>query len=183
MSLKILVVDPDPDYRSLVTHHLTTRWPDARVTEYDPVESGRLQDGFAGAGNDLVIIAHPLGEYSGLDWVQQFSGVRRFPPIVVLGTADERDIVAALKAGAGDYVSRDMLSHARLVSVCEGALATGKNNPEESLSSISDSSIGLLGLKGYKMERRISSGDIASVFLPREQATDREVVLKVLQSR
>jgi serine/threonine-protein kinase PpkA len=181
MSIRILVIDPSPDYRSLLTHHLTTRWPDARITEYDPVESGHLQDGFAGAGNDLVILAHPLGEESGLDLLAQFRSVRHFPPIIVLGTEDERDIVAAIKGGAANYISRQMLSHARLVGMCEGALAKTKNNPEASLSSISDSSIGLLGLKGYKMEKRLSSGDIASVFLTREQASDREVVLKVLR--
>jgi serine/threonine protein kinase len=181
MSIRILVIDPNQDYRSLLAHHLTTRWPDARVTEYDPVESGRLQDGFAGAGNDLVILAHPLGEASGLDWLAQFRRVHHFPPVIVLGSADERDIVAAIKAGATDFISRQMLSHARLVSSCEAALATSKNNPEASLSSISDSSIGLLGLKGYKMEKRISSGEIASVFLTREKGSDREVVLKVLR--
>lgn len=181
MSIRILVIDPDADYRSLLSHHLTTRWPDARVTEYDPVGAGQLQDGFSGAGNDLVILAHPLGEESGLEWLARFRKVRRFPPVVVLGSADERDIVAAMKGGAADYISRQMLSHTRLVGVCETALAKSPNNPEASLSSISDSSIGLLGLKGYRMEKRISGGDIASVFLTREKETDREVVLKVLR--
>ena len=75
MSLKAIIIESSSDYRSLVLHHLTTRWPNARVTEYDPELSGILPDSFAGAGNDLVILGERLGEQSGLDWMRRFATV------------------------------------------------------------------------------------------------------------
>lgn len=181
MGIKVLVIEPSQDYRTLLAHHLTTHWPDAQVTEYDPEESGRLQQGFAGAGNDLVILAHPVGEESGLDWLRQFVNGNGFPPIIVLGSADERDIVAAIKGGAADYISRDNLSHQSLISVVESVLQPpDKSDPTEATST-SATVIDLIEPKGYEVERRISGGDVASVYLTREAGSERQVVLKVLR--
>ena len=180
MDIKVLVIEPSQDYRTLLVHHLTTRWPDAQITEYDPEESGRLQEGFSGAGNDLVILAHPLGEESGLDWLRQFVNGNGFPPVIVIGPSDERDIVAAIKGGAADYISRDKLSHTALVAVVESVLESPDTSNDTSVTGTSASAIDLVGLKGYEVDKRISGGEVASVYLTRETASERDVVLKVL---
>ena len=58
-----------------------------------------------------------------VDWVRQLRKTPRFPPIVFLGTGEERQIVAAIKAGADDYVTRSTLTHPRLIEAMEQALA------------------------------------------------------------
>jgi ActR/RegA family two-component response regulator len=178
MSCSFFVIDAEADYRSLLAHHLTARWPDAKVTPYDPLASGRLPESFAGAGHDLVLLGHPLGEESGLDWLRQFVGSDGFPPVVMIGTGHVRDIVAAIKQGASDYVIRDQLSHKVLIDIVASTLDTSTGRP---LLPEVGTNFEIPGLKNYRVQRRISGGDIASVYLTEEISTGRSVVLKVLQ--
>ena len=68
MTPKFFIIDDQRDYRSLLAHHLTTNWPDAEITSYDPVASGRLPDSFSGAGCDLVLLGDPAGQGNALEW-------------------------------------------------------------------------------------------------------------------
>jgi serine/threonine protein kinase len=180
MSIKAIVIETSKDYRSLLMHHLSSHWPDCKVTEYDPLASGRLHEDFSGAGNDLVVLGDPLGEESGLDWLRQFKSVKGFPPVIMLGDGTERNIVAAIKAGASDYISRENISHDSLIEICEAALDSAETGTDTS-SSIITNGLDIPGLKGYQVERRISGGEIASVYLTRDVSTGRDVVLKVLR--
>ena len=82
---RIFIIDDSADYRALLSHHVTTRWPDAVVRGYDPVFSGRLPDSFSGAGNDLILLGHPAGGEDALDWLRQFRQVPGFPPVGLIG--------------------------------------------------------------------------------------------------
>ena len=42
MTIKVLIIDDDPAFRALFRHHITTEWPDAAITEYDPLSTGNL---------------------------------------------------------------------------------------------------------------------------------------------
>ena len=70
MGLKVFIIDDSADYRALLAHHITARWPDAVVKNYDPVISGNLPDSFSGAGNDVVLLGHPAGQGDALDWMR-----------------------------------------------------------------------------------------------------------------
>jgi len=180
--MKFLIIEPSSEYRSLLSHHLTTRWPDAAVMAYDPVESGKLAVEFSGAGNDLVILGDPLGEDSGIDWLRRFKQVRVFPPVVVLGDGNERSIVAAIRAGAAGYISRGNLTHRAFIDICESALESApQSDSEQSATSISSHGVRIPELKGYQVIKQISGGDIASVFLTEDTVTGRTVVLKLLR--
>ena len=48
MKTRFFIIDDDGDYRQLLSHHLSTHWPQADVRMYDPLESGRLPDDFLG---------------------------------------------------------------------------------------------------------------------------------------
>jgi hypothetical protein len=56
MSIKVIIIDGHADFRSLLMHHVTTHWPDAIVSAYDPLSAGHLPDEFSGAGNDIVLL-------------------------------------------------------------------------------------------------------------------------------
>ena len=182
MSLKVLIIDDHADYRRLLTHHVATRWPDAVIREYDPVLSGRLPEAFTGAGNDVVLLGHPCGHGDVLGWVRQFRALPRFPPIVVIGSGDERQIVAALKAGADHYVGKPGLNHARLTEAIDEVLrvpaarsGNGTAGADPSLAVSADPI-----LRNYEVLRKLSQGEIATVYLARQRNADRELVLKVL---
>ena len=60
-----MIIDGQAEFRSLLAHHVTTYWPDALISEYDPVTSGHLPDEFSGAGNDIVLLGDGQGERGG----------------------------------------------------------------------------------------------------------------------
>jgi tRNA A-37 threonylcarbamoyl transferase component Bud32/FixJ family two-component response regulator len=170
----IFIIDDSGEYRSLLTHHVTTRWPEATVRDYDPTFSGRLPEEFSGAGNDLVLLGHPAGGEDALEWLRQFRKIAGFPPVVVIGSGDERHIVEAMRAGAAEYLSKARLNHSRLVEVMETALG-GSEQPAGLAAA------GLPSLKGYRIRQQLSGSDISTVYLTTEERTGRPAVLKVLR--
>ena len=57
MSIKMMIIDGQAEFRSLLMHHVTTHWPDAIMSAYDPTEAGHLPDEFSGAGNETITTA------------------------------------------------------------------------------------------------------------------------------
>jgi serine/threonine protein kinase len=169
------VIDDDPAFRALIGHHVTARWPDAVVRDFDPLFSGRLPDGFSGAGNDLVVLGSPAGGVDALEWLRQFRRVPRFPPVVVIGSGLERHIVEAIKAGAAEYISKSRLNHTRFVEILEGVLASG--DP----ATPGLAAAGLPSLRGYVIKEQLSGNDISAVYLTEEESSGRSVVMKVLR--
>ena len=78
----------------------------------------------------MILLGHPCGRGDVLDWVRQFRALPRFPPIVVIGSGDERQIVAAHQ-GRRRRLRRQAraVNHARLVEAIEEALQ-GRRGPE-----------------------------------------------------
>lgn len=161
---------------------MATRWPDAVIREYDPLLSGRLPEAFSGAGNDVILLGHPCGRGDAVDWVKQFRALPRFPPIVVVGSGDERQVVATVKAGADEYVGKPGLNNARLVEAIEEVLkvpgrnaATGNASSDPSVSGIRDPIP-----RNYEIVRKLAHGEVATVYLARQRNSERQLVLKVL---
>lgn len=184
MNPRIFVIDDHDDYRKLLSHHLTTHWPNAVVRLYDPKESGRLPADFSGAGNDAVLLGDSAGGEEALDWLHQFTRMPRFPPVIYIGNGDERQIVAAMKAGASDYISRERLNHRRLIDIVEAFI--GRDRPSSSSGKFfvdqqKLAEAGLPDLKGYDFKRRLSINEVSSVYLARESRSDDLVVLKILR--
>lgn len=70
----------------------------------------RLQDG----GIDVVALDHDLGRESGIDLLRRIRQQPDAPPVIyVTGSDDAHVAVAALKAGAADYVWKDVQGHYR----------------------------------------------------------------------
>ena len=182
MSPKFLIIDDHADYRRLVSHHLSIRWPDSVIREYDPLLSGRLPAAFSGAGNDVIVLGHPCNGGEFLDWLRQFRSLPRFPPVIVLGDGEESQVVAAIKAGAEDYLGKPRLTHLRLTAAIEAALQAGSRR-ERSIPGITSpgaaDSRHLLP-RNYASVRLLSEGEIATVHLARDRVTGQQLVLKVL---
>ena len=66
MPFKVMIIDGQADFRTLLTHHVTSHWPDAVITAYDPIEAGYLPDEFSGAGSDVVLLGDHYGERNAL---------------------------------------------------------------------------------------------------------------------
>ncbi len=108
--VRILYIDDDPGLARLVSRSLEAR---GYVVEH-------LSDGEAGlarlAAGDIRIVAldHHLQGHTGLDVLPRIRALPNAPPVIyVTGSEDSRVAVAALKAGAVDYVWKDVQGHFR----------------------------------------------------------------------
>ena len=187
MSPKVFIIDAQSDYRSLLSHHVTTHWPDAVVKEYDPVASGRLPESFSGAGNDIILLGEPAGDADALSWLRQFCGRPGFPAIVFIGDGDERQIINAMKIGATEYISKTRLNHQALIEVLETAFAAiEKSHPTADsgrffvdAEQLKDA--GLPSVKGYEFKRRLVVNELSALYLVSKEGSDRLVVLKIMR--
>lgn len=181
---KVFIIDDSPDYRDLLSHHVTAHWRGAVVKQYDPLDCGRLPEDFAGAGNDLVLLGHPAGNTDALDWLRQFSGTRNFPPVILIGDSDERRIVTAMKLGAADYISKQRLTHRRLIEAMASVLGQGEPSSASGRFFVDPDRVSpnhLPSLKGYEFLKRIAINDLSAVYLVRHKRSDETMIVKVFR--
>lgn len=178
--LKVLIIDDYPEFRQLLRHHLTVRWPDALVIEHDPtIES--LPAGFDGSGYDIVLLDYNLGQENGLDYLRRFRRIPQFPPIIFL-TAEgtERLAVEAIKLGAADYLPKQKLQNADLVSAVQEALdARGSVERFENALHF-DEGPPAPRIPGLRTLHRLGSGGTSTVYLVERLSDGEKLVLKVL---
>jgi len=108
--LRILYVDDDPGLGVLLRRALAP--PEFVV---DPVQTGEeALSRLAVEEYDIVALDHNLINEVGLEVIPKIRALHRPPPIIyVTGSEDARIAVAALKAGAVDYVWKDVEGHYR----------------------------------------------------------------------
>jgi two-component system KDP operon response regulator KdpE len=102
MSTRVLVVDDEPQIRRALAINLRARGYDVELAE-----DGRAAlDVAARSHPDVVVLDLGLPELDGVDVIKGLRGWSRVP-IIVLSVRDaEGDKVAALDAGADDYVTK-----------------------------------------------------------------------------
>jgi two-component sensor histidine kinase len=108
--IRILYVDDDVGLGRLLKRALATRGMQLEHTA-DPAAALTL---LANDRFDIVALDHDLGVTTGLDVLQRIRALPDHPPVIyVTGSDDVRVAVAALKAGAVDYVWKDVEGHYR----------------------------------------------------------------------
>jgi serine/threonine protein kinase len=180
MSIKVMIIDGQADFRSLLMHHVTTHWPDATITAYDPTVAGYLPDEFSGAGNDIVLLGSELGDREGPHVLKQFSRVPGFPAVIYFGASNEE--VAALKAGADDFFVRGNIRHNALTVRMSDALAANRYVSSTGSLFVGDERTGIHPLiRGYQLINKISASKHSAVYLAEKSSSELKVVLKVLR--
>lgn len=176
-----MIIDAHADFRSLLMHHITTHWPDAVISAYDPTVAGHLPDEFSGAGNDLILLGSAHGESrEGVEVLERFVARKNFPPIIYFGTTDDEKAVQELHPDR--HFMRDHIRHDSLiVSLGELLLASHRDDATSS-QFVEDLRSGIHPLiKGYRFMRRLGSTERSGVYLAERESTHLQVVLKVLR--
>ncbi len=163
-------------------HHVTTAWPDAAVREYDPHVTGPLPDAFSGADQDLILIGHRLGSMDGLASLRRYCARPAFPPAIFFTSSDDPAAGAkALQYGAQSFFHKSDISHPALIAAIRKALSSRRSLASTDSLFFGEGGAGRPGARGYRLLRKLASGDGSSVYLTEQEATGREVVLKILR--
>ena len=176
-----MIIDEQADFRSLLMHHVTTRWPDAVISAYDPTAAGHLPDEFSGAGNDVILLGDQHGDdRDGVDVLRRFVKKPGFPPVVYFG-ADE-DASRIEKLGPNAYFQRDNIDHESFVQGVDIALRARRRPTSPGSMSVGD----LRGeahpaIKGYRVLQKLSAKEHSGVYLGEREADGQQLVLKLLR--
>ena len=176
-----MIIDEQAEFRSLLMHHVTTHWPDAIISAYDPTEAGHLPAEFSGAGNDLILLGSEHGEErDGVDVLRQFVNTEGFPPVVYFGTEDDED--KARKLAPDAHFMRNHINHKSLVVGLSDVLLARRRVASTGSLFVGDMRTGIHPLiKGYRFIRRLGATEHSGVYLAERESTHLQVVLKVLR--
>lgn len=180
MTVRVMVIDGQAEFRSLLMHHVTTHWPDALVTDFDPVSSGYLPDAFSGAGNDMILLGDRYGDRDALDTLRQFCRRTGFPPVVFFGEAGDES--KARKVGAEAFFPRDRIRHDALVVALSDILRAHRRTASTGSLFVGDKKTGIHPLiRGYRFVKKLSATHHSAIYLAERESTGVKVALKVLQ--
>ena len=176
-----MIIDEQPEFRTLLMHHVTTHWPDAIISAYDPTAAGHLPDEFSGAGNDLILLGSQHGDdREGVDVLRRFVGRKNFPPVVYFGTEDDQEEAHSLRPDA--HFIRYHINHDSLIIGLSDVLVSRERVASTNSLFVGDMRTGIHPLiKGYRFMRRIGSTEHSGVYLAERESTHLQVVLKVLR--
>ena len=162
-------------------HHITTHWPDAIITAYDPTVAGHLPDEFSGAGNDVILLGSRHGDdRDGVEVLERFVKREKFPPIVYFGTEDDAESAARLRPDA--HFMRDRINHDSLMIGLSDVLRSNERIASTGSLFVGDMRTGIHPLiKGYRFIRKLGSTEYSGVYLAERESTHLQVVLKVLR--
>src|SRR5450755_730309 len=120
--MRLLMIEDDARFSALILHHLSCRWPDARLTVHRPQDEGAVSPEFLAQGFDAVLLGSSGAEDSGLEWLKDLGARVGFAPVVfVTGAGDKAAARAALKMGAHAVVNRSKIEHEKLIAVLTAA--------------------------------------------------------------
>jgi tRNA A-37 threonylcarbamoyl transferase component Bud32/DNA-binding NarL/FixJ family response regulator len=181
--MRLLLIDDDPRFRTLLRHHVTCEWPDVDVVGYNPAVRGRLTPGFLAQGYSAVLLDHSWDDGNGLDWLRDLVNRPGFAPVLFLAdTADSVEGLAARDAGAFAVIGKHKINPERL----HIALRRAAEHQEQSLarwraSAEAKQSRDFAGavLKGYRRLEHLAKGSVSDVFLAESEAAGGVVALKV----
>ena len=176
-----MIIDEQAEFRTLLMHHVTTHWPDAIISAYDPTIAGHLPDEFSGAGNDLILLGSRHGDdRDGVDVLRRFLKRKNFPPVVYFGTEDDEEEAQKLRPDA--HFIRDHINHDSLIIGLSDVLVARQRVASTNSLFIGDMRTGIHPLiKGYRFMRRLGSTEHSGVYLAERESTHMQVVLKVLR--
>src|SRR5438552_1838580 len=183
--MRILIIDDDPDLRSLLAHYIKQNWPTWTVDEFDPLERNFPAADFPLGSYQAVILDYMLGRGDGLDWLQRLKQRADCPKILFLpGAGNEIIAVRAMKAGADDYQRKQELTREKLLSSLHELTAGIKEKTlsPELASRMEGHSLGAkIRIPGIKVLRLIGEGGMARVYLASREGDDEPLVVKILR--
>src|SRR5262245_2525403 len=182
-AMRLMLIDDDPRYRTLLRHHIACDWPNVDLVSYNPRVRGPLTAGFLAQGYSAVLLDHEWRGGSGLDWLRDLAGREGFAPIIFLSADDDSpDALEARGAGAYEVIGKTKIKHTKLNDAIrraadEQAKALSRWRMSEGARLSQD--FGGALLKAYRRIDLIAKGSVSELFLAESADVGGVVVLKV----
>jgi serine/threonine protein kinase len=181
--MRLLLIDADPRYRTLLRHHISCDWPDVDLVSYNPRVRGPLTPGFLAQGYSAVLLDHAWNGGSGLDWLRDFHAREGFAPVIFLSRDDDSpDAVEARELGAYAVIGKSKIKHTRLNDAIRSAAdSQAKAQSRWRMSAEAKLAQDFAGcrLKAYRRIDHIAKGSVSDLFLAESADIGGVVVLKV----
>lgn len=121
--VRVLLVDDSPEDRTIWRRYLE-RQRDRRFVVIEAESGTEAIERLATDPPDCVVVDHHLPDMTGLEFIARChspEGVRCAPLVMLTGSGNEELAVAALKAGAHDYLSKNRLDADSLLRAVDHA--------------------------------------------------------------
>jgi tRNA A-37 threonylcarbamoyl transferase component Bud32/ActR/RegA family two-component response regulator len=183
---KLLVMGAEPKRLQWLTHHVTSRWPSARVNAVPSEEPAALVNFVREWSPDAILLQIDFSDETvagiRLNTLQQL--LRAQPAlygIVLAANGTEQSAVRAMKGGARDYLSLTRITHDALLKALTEAHDKRAAETQVTAALLESADSGpSIEVPGYAIVKEISTTNFSSVYLARSEKLRRNVVLKVM---
>jgi DNA-binding NarL/FixJ family response regulator len=181
----LVVVGGDTKRVQWITHHVTSRWPNAQVTTLSTGESATLSRLTAEGTPDAIMLWADFAKsaLAGAVITQMMQLLRIQPAlycIVLAENGSESSAVQVMKSGARDYIALAHITRDHLLAAVSEAAEKrrGAVAPAALIAAANDTPA--MEVPGYSIVKEIATSNFSSVFLARSERLRRNVVLKVM---
>jgi DNA-binding NarL/FixJ family response regulator len=184
MSVRVLIIDDQGDFRRLLARHIHTAFDSPSVAEYEPAARGRLPADFSGSAYDAVLLGDHPGRDLGIEWLRDLSRRNGFPPIIYLMTKPSPETEErAIHAGAQACLSRRKIDHTALIGALRAAQAR-RGQFSRSAVRVDEAAratrFGEASIRGFRYVSQLAESPVSSVYLAESERNGSKVALKVL---
>lgn len=184
MSVRVLIIDDQGDFRRLLARHIHTAFDSPSVAEYEPAARGRLPADFSGSAYDAVLLGDHPGRDVGIEWLRDLSRRNGFPPIIYLMTKPSPETEErAIHAGAQACLSRRKIDHTELIGALRAAQAR-RGQFSRSAVRVDEAAratrFGEASIRGFRYVSQLAESPVSSVYLAESERNGSKVALKVL---
>jgi DNA-binding NarL/FixJ family response regulator len=184
--MRILIIDDDEDFRSLLGHYIAQHWPDATIDLFNPLDRAMPDALFPLGSYDVVILDYMLGRGDGLQWLAEFKQRADCPKILFLtGAGNEIIAVRAMKAGADDYQRKQELTREKLINSLRDLTSDAMEktlSPDLAARMEGQTIGGRVRIPGIRVLHLIGEGGMSRVYLASRESDDEPLVVKILRS-
>lgn len=185
--MRLLLIEDDARYGAVVQHHLSCRWPDAKLVVMSPVAHGDLAPEFLAQGFDAVLLAGEWPGGRGIEWARDLAARPGFAPLIFMSARrDDEEAGEALAMGAHAVVGRLKIDHEQLLEAVGSAVqkqSQARANWRTSIEGIESQKFNGVHIRGYRCVRRLAGGPISDLFLAESETAGALVVVKIARDQ